>query len=143
MGNVFVKQTMIDGARVEVYRVESWRGSYYHATAKKGKFIAVNTGQDADACAETAAACVEIRIEAARQRKEERNASVDIPSPFVDPKLYLVDPKEDAEDYKRHFTGLPKRAELSEDAKRFGYKSVIGFIFLLTAAAMCILSLPN
>ena len=65
------------------------------------------------------------------------------PSKTVDPKLYLVDPQEDAEHYKKHFTGLPPRPELSSEAKVFGIKAVLIFGSLFLLLAWFITSLPN
>ena len=62
------------------------------------------------------------------------------PSKTVNPKLYLVNPKEDAAHYREHFTGLPPRPELSLKEKAVGAIALFIFISLV---AWFITSLPK
>lgn len=138
----------INGAWVEVSKLESWRGSFYHATATKNGQTAVNTNHDdPSAAAKTAAECVDIKISAAETREKERWVRNHFGDENQKPiKHKGITQEEDDAFYKENFTnsnGLPPRPELSAEAKAFGIKAVLIFVLLFLLLAGFISLLPN
>ncbi len=80
-------------------------------------------------------------VEAEEQAKRERRG-MPPPSKIVEWKAF-EDPAEDAADYKAHFTGKQKRAELSPEARKAGAGGVVVFIMVLGLVAWFITMLPN